>query len=157
MKSDNRLANSFIVYVATVLFIAVGGLTTTQLHWLHAMQQPSWMPVDDIIATAWLILFLCVASSMSLFWNKSIHNKAFHYSIALYAGNAFLVLLWNFVFFGLHNLSASVWVAGFVSVVTIVLMVRVRKVITAAVLLVPYLAWLLFAMYVTQQIILLNP
>jgi benzodiazapine receptor len=157
MNPDHRLANAFIMYVAVAFFFTVGGLTTTQLGWLHALHLPSWMPVDDFVAAAWLVLFLCVAGSMSLFWNRAVHDKAFHYSIALYSGNALFVILWNFVFFGLHNLPGSIWVACLLVITNTVLAIRVRKVFNAAVLLVPFILWLVFAIFVTQQIIVLNP
>jgi len=69
-----------------------------------------------------------------------------------------LNLAWSPVFFGMHLLTASLIVIGLLDVlviVTIALFGKVRPV--AAMLLIPYLAWVLFATYLNFAFWQANP
>ena len=69
-----------------------------------------------------------------------------------------LNLGWSPLFFGQHEITYAFYLMVALSVMiflTIVLFLRVRKI--AAVLLIPYFAWALFATYLNYEIMLLNP
>lgn len=158
MKDETHLARPFIFYVATLLFFGVGGITSIGLNWYAGLTVPSWTPPDLLVALIWGALFLCSAFSVSMFWEKSVRNDAsFTSVISLYMANAMLILLWNYLFFGIHNLVAAFWVAIFVGASVLVLILRIwKEARTSALLLIPYLAWMSFAIYLTYLVMILN-
>ena len=67
-------------------------------------------------------------------------------------------LTWSPVFFGAHEITFGLYVIALLDVavlVTIVLFWQVRR--SAALLLVPYLAWILFATVLNYEFLRLNP
>jgi tryptophan-rich sensory protein len=69
-----------------------------------------------------------------------------------------LNLAWSPVFFGAHRMTAGLIVIGLLDLavlVTIVLFARIRP--GAALLLVPYLAWICFATYLNYAFLQANP
>ncbi|MGH7175183.1 MAG: TspO/MBR family protein [Minisyncoccia bacterium] len=153
MESDTRLANAFIFYSATLLFFAVGAITTLGLPWYRALLLPAWAPSEFTVAVIWCVLFLLAALSASAIWN---HGTSRALSV-LYAGNALLVLLWNYLFFGPHALGLALLVAIILALSLVVLIILAGRVSRrAAWLLAPYLAWLLFALALTHAIYRLN-
>lgn len=155
--SDQKLVHYFIFYVATLLFFGVGAITTTGLSWYETLITPGWMLPQLLIACIWGVLFVLVSLSMCLFWDASIRDRRFFVSTALYLGNAALVLLWNYLFFGQHLLQIATVAAVAVTLSLVALMVSVRKVSKAAtLLLVPYLLWLIYASYFSYLVTVLN-
>lgn len=159
MNNDQKLERSFIFYVAALLFFAVGGITTIGLPWYETLTIPSWTPPELLVAFIWGALFLCTAISVSLFWEKSNRSEAsFKSIIGMYMANALLLLLWNYLFFGMHRLDVAFWVAVVVGVSVLVIMARLwKEARTSALLLLPYLAWMLYALFLTYEVLVLNP
>jgi benzodiazapine receptor len=159
MKTDTTLARSFIGYVVTLLFFSIGAITTLGLNWYSSLILPAWTPPELLIAFVWIILFSCLGLSVSIFWETSTRNEAsFAAVISLYMTNAMLVLLWNYLFFGVHNLGIAFGSAIAVGASIGVLMMKLWKESrTASLLLTPYLLWMVFALYFTYSVLILNP
>ncbi len=158
--TNPRLTRLFIFYIATLFFFAVGAVTTPQLDWYQMLVIPAWAPPPTLIAIIWCILFYLTAYSLSLFWNAggSLHNKKFDLIVKLYLSNAGLILLWNWLFFGMHLLAAASLAALAVLISISILIVFLRKISKkSALLLTPYIAWVIFAMYLNHTLSVLNP
>jgi tryptophan-rich sensory protein len=157
MKDDFRLANYFIAYVATLLFFGVGAITTLGLDWYGTLTLPAFMPPTVLVAAVWCALFILAAWSACIVWDTAAHTDGFRATVALYLANALLVLLWNYLFFGVHVLSAAGGAAVLVGFSVAWLMTRVRRTSRrAAYLLAPYLLWVLAALYLNYLIWSLN-
>lgn len=157
MTHDTRLARYFIFYVATLLFFGVGAITTLGLDWYATLVLPSWTPPELFAATAWGVLFLGAALSMAAFWEAEANHARLRLVSALYAGNAALVLLWNYLFFGIHLLEGALLAAVLVGVSALGIVLFVRKTSrTAAWFLTPYLAWMAFAVCFSYAVTVLN-
>ncbi len=155
--SDQKLVHYFIFYVAILLFFGVGAITTTGLSWYATLTPSVWILPQLLIACIWGVLFILVSLSMCVFWDASVRDQRFYASVALYLGNAALVLFWNYLFFGLHLLLAASVVAVVVTLSLMALMVSVRKVSNVSMmLLVPYLLWLIYATYISYLVTVLN-
>jgi len=155
---DHRLAYSFIFYVAALLFFGVGAITTLGLKWYAGLVKPLWTPPDLMVALIWILLFITTALSVSLFWSASLHReRKFALTLGLYAANSLLVLLWNYLFFGLNRLDLAWWSAIAVGASIVLLMLHLwRNHRAAALLLLPYLAWMVFALAFTHTLLVLN-
>lgn len=121
--------------------------------WYASLAKPEIVPPNWIFAPAWTILFLLMGISLYIVWNKGINKKqTTAFSIQLE-----LNIAWSAIFFGLKNpLLALIeiillWIA---ILATIILFKKTSK--TAAILLLPYIAWTSYAMLLNYQIWMLN-
>jgi benzodiazapine receptor len=159
MNSDTKLTRSFTGYVATLLFFGVGAITTLGIGWYSGLNLPWWTPPELFVAFIWFALFVLTAFSITVFWERSKRSEpAFAWILNLYMENAMLVLLWNYVFFGLHDLTVAFGVAVLIGVIVLILIIKLwKEVRLAALLLIPYLGWMLVALALTYKIMILNP
>lgn len=157
MATDPRLAQYAIFYVATLLFFSVGAITTAGLPWYASLTVPAWMPSQLMTSVIWLMLFLSAALSMALFWKQAGARSHSRLITALYLGNAGLVLLWNYLFFGAEEIVGAYVAAVLVSISLLALTALLWKTYrTAAYVLIPYLVWMFVALTFSYQIMLLN-
>lgn len=160
MYNHSRLPRYFIYYITTLLFFAVGAITTLGLPWYDTLVLPAWTPSDMLVALLWCVLFVCTAMSLVNFWEKAVRrgwNTKERLTVYLYAGNALLILLWNYAFFGLHLLGLSLIAATLVGLSAVALMARTwRNSQIASLLLLPYILWMMFAVYFNYVVGLLN-
>lgn len=160
MHDHSRLPRYFIYYITTLLFFAVGAITTLGLPWYDTLLLPKWTPSDEVVALLWCVLFVCTAVSLVNFWERAMRrgwSASERRTVYLYAGNALLILLWNYAFFGLHLLGFSLLTATLVGVSAAALMARTwRNSQTASLLLLPYMLWMIFAVYFNYVVGLLN-
>ncbi len=158
MQNDFRLINSFIFYVAVLFFLGIGAATLPQLPWYYALTRPVWTPSHVVVSTIWLLIFLSTAASLSKYWDTVTHDRTFRWTVRMYAGMALLVLLWNYLFFGAHMVALSVWAAALVTLAILAILLRVRTASAkAALYMVPFLVWGIFATYIVHVIALFNP
>ena len=126
--------------------------------WYPTLFKPSFNPPNWIFAPVWTILYIMMGVAGGMVWNRMEQDaenvkKAFMFFIIQLALNA----IWSLLFFYLHN--------PFLSLIEIVLLwllifetytqfKKIDKV--AGMLLVPYLAWVSFAMVLNGSIWWLN-
>jgi benzodiazapine receptor len=113
--------------------------------WYERLAKPSWRPPNWLFAPAWTFLYICIAVAGWLVWQSAGFAGA-AVPLAVYFVQLLLNALWTPIFFGLHRKGLAVfeiallWLA---IAATIVLFAPVDTL--AAVLLLPYLAWVTFA------------
>lgn len=123
--------------------------------WYVLLRKPMLTPPNDVFPVAWTILFALMAVAAWLVW-RSGNVERWPALIAFFVQLA-LNVAWSFAFFG--NRSP---VAGAVVIVLLVAAIgwtiqRFHGVDRlAALLLVPYLAWVAFATYLNFGILILN-
>ena len=113
--------------------------------WYERLKKPSWRPPNWLFAPVWSLLYLAMAVAGWLVWRKAGFAGA-AVPFVFYFLQLALNAVWTPIFFGLRRPGAAfvtivlLWVA---IAVTIVLFYPVD--VVAALLLVPYLAWVSFA------------
>ena len=133
----------------------VGGDATSP--WFMALEKPAIYPPPVTFGIVWSALYFMMGLALALVcaaWGARWRPWA----VVAFAVQLLLNLVWSPVFFGLHDivLAQAILVALVVAVaVTIWLFAKVRK--AAAWLLVPYMAWILFASVLNWQFLQLNP
>ncbi len=146
-----------IPYLAVLAFMFGGILTSGGIDWYHTLVLPSWNPDAGVIALIWALIYVLAAWSLLIIWNKAPRDSRFFVSMAGFALCTFTNLVWSVLFFQLHLLSASVWCALLLGVLTLGLATLIYpRSQQAAFLLVPYSAWVLFAAYLTYIVAALN-
>lgn len=126
--------------------MAVGALATTPNigGWYADLVRPSWTPPSWVFGPVWTVLYLMMAVSVWLVWRRRDRNVS--RPLALFAVQLTLNVGWSWLFFGLHAPLVALieivilWIA---IAATIVSFWRYSR--PAAILLIPYLAWLTYA------------
>ncbi|MGM4895978.1 tryptophan-rich sensory protein [Tardiphaga sp. 37S4] len=124
--------------------------------WYATLAKPSWTPPRAAFPIVWPILYFLMAISVWLIWEappSSLRTLA----LAAFAIQLLLNAVWSPIFFGNHNLLAGLIVILLLVVaiaVTIATAIKVNY--FAAALLLPYLAWILFAAALNGRIVSLN-
>jgi translocator protein len=165
IASRSQLFMSFLrVALVTVPLTLLLGLVSARLSnsgygnpWFDALVKPAAMPPGWMFGLAWTLLYILLGLAIALI----IHargSRARALPITLFVLQMLLNYSWSPLFFAAHqvHLALLLLIAIFViAAVTALLFVPIRK--SAALLMAPYLAWLLFAGYLNYEIMTLNP
>lgn len=165
IASRSQLRMSFLRYALfTVPAVLLLGTLSGRLSgagagniWFDALAKPNLMPPGWVFAAAWTILYVLLGLSLAMILHAhgaSGRRKA----LILFALLLALTFAWPPVFFVWHEvtLALSLIAAMIVGTVGLVFLIwRIR--IVAALLLYPFLGWLMFAAALTWQIMALNP
>lgn len=124
--------------------------------WYDSLNKPFFTPPASLFGPVWTVLYLAMAVSGWLVWRARGFSGA-KVAMVLFFAQLALNLLWSVVFFGLRAPGLGLveilvlWVA---ILATILAFRRISG--PAALLLVPYLAWVTFATALNAGIWLLN-
>ncbi len=125
--------------------------------WFAALKKPEFMPPAEVFPVAWTILYIMLGLAVAFI----IHARGARLrglAILLFLAQLVANFMWSTVFFRMHLVMEAFWlilIIFLLSAVTAFLFARIR--IAAAVLMLPYLGWLIFAAMLTQGIDQLNP
>lgn len=117
--------------------------------WYALLAKPSFSPPNWLFGPVWSLLYTLMGVALFRVWNtKPTASTKPRRTLAFSLFGAQLVFnaLWSIVFFGLHQLGpaliviAALWLAILACIITFWRLER-----TAALLLLPYLAWVTFA------------
>lgn len=133
---------------------AAAALVTTSIHgWYLSLHRPPGTPPNWVFPLVWTTLYVMIGVAGWLVWRRAGAARPLRLWGWQLAANA----LWTPAFFGLHNppLALAVMAALLaLIVVTISSFARLHR--TAAVLMLPYLAWTLYAAYLNAGFWWLN-
>lgn len=125
--------------------------------WFQSLDKPSTFPPPATFGIVWSILYAMMGFAFALVcsaWGSRGRGLA----IALFIVQLAINLAWSPVFFGEQNIQLAFYIIIALDVavlITVVQFFRVRK--WAGALLLPYLAWILFATLLNWQFLQLNP
>lgn len=150
---------SITVPIILVLGIASGKIANSGYgnQWFDALTKPSIMPPGWAFPVAWTTLYIVMGIALALVLDMR-GAKGRNVAILLFVIQLALNLAWSPVFFAMHRimLAFGLIVAIFLwAALTTIAFWKIRRV--AGVLMLPYLAWLLFAGLLNWQIHQLNP
>ena len=125
--------------------------------WFIALDKPAIFPPPAVFGIVWTILYALMGFAAAIVcaaWGSRYRMPA----ILAFAVQLLVNLAWSPVFFGEHEMTFALYVILVLDVaviMTIALFWQVRRV--AALLLLPYLAWILFATVLNYEFVRLNP
>lgn len=165
LASRGQLRASFVRWALLLVpVILLAGFLSGQLAgsgpdnpWFASLEKPAIYPPSATFGIVWSILYIMMGLAFALIcsaWGARGRGLA----IAVFLVQLGLNLSWTPVFFAAHQITGAlvVLVLLIVAVIaTIVLFWRIRQI--AGILLLPYLAWILFASLLNWQILQLNP
>ena len=150
------------ILIAVAICLVIGFLSgfATQSSvdtWYATLNKPIFNPPNWVFAPVWTLLYILMGIAAGIVWSKGLYHKwvktaLYHFLIQLLFNG-----LWSIVFFGFQS-------PGFAFLVIIALLVLILltykwfKIVnkTAAYLLIPYVAWVTFAMLLNASIWYLN-
>lgn len=152
---------SLVVFVGACVTAAVTGGIFRPDAWYRALNKPSWQPPDWLFGPVWFALYWMIAIAGWLVWERTGGQGA--YGAALlpmlaYVAQLLFNFLWSLFFFGMKRMGWALVdaVAMQLSILAcVVLFWPISQ--TAALMMVPYLVWVSFAVFLNLTIIRLNP
>lgn len=147
------------IFVSIVVWMAVafvGGRLTDLGEWYAALVKPSWQPPNWLFPPAWTTIFVLTAIATGQAWaGASAADKPL--LMTAFVINAILNMAWSALFFRLRRPDWALYEVVFfwLSILALVLLVKPIST-TAALLLLPYLAWVAFATYLNWTVARLN-
>jgi tryptophan-rich sensory protein len=120
--------------------------------WYEGLHKPSFNPPNGVFAPVWTALYVLMAVSAWRVWRKAGLRPLWLYVLQLALNG-----VWSFIFFGAHAVGAAL-----VEIVLLLLLVLAmigsfwNKDRIAGLLLLPYTAWVLFALVLNAAIWRLN-
>ena len=165
IASKGQLRMSFVRWALVIvpLIVLLGFLSGRSVPsgneslWYQALAKPAITPPNWAFPVAWSILYVLIALALSLVLSaRGARWRGI--GIALFVAQFALNLAFSPMFFGLHLVKPTLLLlAGIVilAVLTAAVFARVRPL--AAVLMLPYVAWVGFAGVLLWQIDVLNP
>jgi benzodiazapine receptor len=125
--------------------------------WFDSLVKPAINPPSIVFPIVWSTLYVLMGVALALILSAS-GAAGRGVAVIAFAVQMVLNLAWSQVFFAAHQLTGGLIVIVLMAIAiiaTIVLFARVRK--SAAWLLAPYLAWVVFAGFLNWQFLQLNP
>lgn len=148
---------SYIISVLAAL--AVGGLsawlTRGNMNIYDEIRIPPLSPPMWVFPVVWSILYILMGISAAVVFNSKDLRKGG--ALRVYALQLIVNFFWSIIFFNMRAFGfASIWLLLLIALVIamIAMFAKINK--KAAYMQLPYLAWLLFALYLTAAIYFLN-
>lgn len=150
-----------IVIVPLVLLLGMlsGRLASSGFDnpWFAALRKPGFMPPGWLFGVAWTVLYILIGFALAMIVAARGARRR-RMAITLFVVQLALNLIWSPLFFAAHQVSAAfllILVMIVATAATMLAFARIRPV--AAALMLPYLAWLLFAATLNFAIDRMNP
>lgn len=151
--------NLFLSIILCLLAGIIGSVFTFSAIpiWYTGLSKPWFSPPNWIFGPVWTTLYVMMGVSFYLVWKTGTKKKGVPYALKLFLIQLGLNALWSILFFGLKN----PWLAFSEILVlwtAIYLTINSFKKISpiAALLLIPYLFWVTFALLLNYSIAFIN-
>lgn len=127
--------------------------------WYNGLTQSVLTPNGWVFSIAWIILYTLLGIALYLIMRKDNgrKNQSKTAAYGMFVAQMVLNAMWSFVFFGLHAVGWAL-VCLIALIVVAIWMASEFKPIsrTASYLVWPYIAWLIYALYLNSAIFVLN-
>ncbi|MEO7247278.1 MAG: TspO/MBR family protein [Novosphingobium sp.] len=163
IASPGQLRASFLRWALVLVpLVLVLGLFSATLGnassvWFQDLTKPATFPPPATFGIVWTLLYVLMGLAAALI-AAARGAPGRSAALALFAVQLVINMAWSPVFFGQHQMHRALMVIGALDLAvacTLYLFWRVRP--RAGMLLVPYLAWILFATLLNWQFIQANP
>lgn len=152
-----RIYGMLALFILICLAVGGSGAAFPPGEWYRQLAKPPFNPPAWIFGPVWTLLYILMGVSAWLVWRRP-GLPAAQYPLLLFAVQLILNGAWSWIFFGFHRTGLALidilllWAA---IAATLLSFWRIRR--TAAVLLIPYLLWVTFAVYLNASLWRLNP
>ncbi|MEL6375444.1 MAG: TspO/MBR family protein [Pseudomonadota bacterium] len=143
-----------LIFAALVFAAAMSGALFMPGAWYAGLNKPSWTPPNWLFAPAWSVLYIMIAFAGYYVWQAA----GFGLALALWGAQLVFNAAWSYFFFGRKAMRLAL-IDSVLMLASIVAFIVVTWSISpiAAMLFLPYLAWVTFATVLNYAMIQYNP
>jgi tryptophan-rich sensory protein len=125
--------------------------------WYAALIKPAFNPPSWLFAPVWITLYTLMGIALFLVWRRGWEEPAVRAALGVFALQLLLNALWTPLFFGFHWLLPALFEIVLLWILILLTILRFRRLSPAAGwLLLPYLAWVSFAVVLNFSLWWLN-
>jgi benzodiazapine receptor len=149
-----RTIITYIAFVALVVGLGtLSGFTNMPGEWYASLDKPFFNPPSWVFGPTWTVLYVLIGLAGARVWLRQPASSA----MQIWFGQLVLNLAWSPAFFGLQSplLGLIVILCLFAAILTFIFTAR-RLDRAAALLFLPYAAWVAFATLLNLSILILN-
>jgi tryptophan-rich sensory protein len=125
--------------------------------WFDDLVKPEIYPPAEVFGIVWSILYVLMGLALAMI-AAARRARGRGIAIAVFVLQFVISLVWSPLFFGAHQITLALVLIGVLALLVLVTILLFRKIRPlAAWLLVPYLAWVLFASLLNYEFLRANP
>ncbi len=155
----NNAAKLVIAVAVPLLVGGLSGFATARgvSDWYPTLIKPSFNPPEWVFGPVWTVLYISMGVAAFLVWREGLDGDGVRIALAVFAIQLALNGLWSILFFGMQS---PVWALVEIALlwtaigITVVLFWRIAPLPGA--LLLPYWAWVSFALLLNASLWWLN-
>jgi benzodiazapine receptor len=159
MKDMTKIVKLICSVAVCILIGFLGSFATrgSVTSWYADLSRPSFTPPDWTFGVVWPILYMMMGISAFMIWNMGFDKTEVKVALVIFGLQLVLNGLWTPIFFGLHLIGLALveiivmWAA---ILLTIISFWKISK--PAALLLLPYIFWVSFAIVLNASLFILN-
>ena len=125
--------------------------------WYPLLIKPSFTPPAWVFMPVWITLYLLMGVAFFLVWKTGVDHPKTKVAVLAFLSQLVLTVLWTMAFFGSRELILAFIIMLVLWAAVLRTMLLFREISRpAALLLVPYIAWLSFAVILYSSLLALN-
>jgi len=138
---------------------AIGSMFTIPAipEWYAFINKPSFNPPNWVFAPVWTMLFTLMGIAAYLVWRKGLDEPGVKKALGIFIFQLALNSLWSIVFFGCRSIPGGF---GVIVILWIAILGTIKEFLPisrlAGGLLIPYIAWVSFALVLNGAFVVLN-
>ena len=152
----NKILSFLLFLIVTFSASFIGAFATINYKepWYSLLIKPSFNPPDWVFGPVWTTLYLLMTIAIWKVWQSNFRNINIVY---IYFIHLFFNTMWSIVFFVFHNILLALFVLIILIGLISYLMMQYRKInLISFYLMIPYLAWCIFASVLNFSILIIN-
>lgn len=153
------LGKILVCAIGAIVLGSLGGIVTASSigGWYETLQTPPGTPPNWLFGPVWTLLYAAMGTAVALVWHRAPSGSPKRNALLLFGIQFVLNLAWSPVFFGLHRIDLAL---AIIVTLLVAILLTIRRFLpldrTAALLLLPYLAWVGYATYLNTAFLVLN-
>ncbi|WP_349365087.1 MAG: TspO/MBR family protein [Roseitalea porphyridii] len=145
---------SAIVYALLVAVAAASGGIFKPGEWYEGLEKPGWTPPNWAFPVVWTTLYLMIGAAGWIVWRLD----GFGIATMLWGAQLVFNAAWSYLFFGIRRMGWALVDSGAMWLTIAAFIVLAWPIsVVAALLFVPYLAWVSVAFALNKRVMDLNP
>ena len=125
--------------------------------WYAGIDKPSFTPPNWVFAPVWTALYVLMGVALFLVWRKGMDAPGVKVAVVVFVIQLILNAVWTPAFFGLRSPLAGLFIIAFMWVAILLTIIKFFPISRpAALLLIPYIAWVSFATVLNAYLYALN-
>ena len=152
----NKILSFLLFLIVTFSASFIGAFATINYKepWYSLLTKPSFNPPDWVFGPVWTTLYLLMTIAIWKVWQSNFRNINIVY---IYFIHLFFNTMWSIIFFVFHNILLALFVLIILIGLISYLMMQYRKInLISFYLMIPYLAWCIFASVLNFSILIIN-